>query len=434
MILNKSKTSSKKLLAKRLLELYRVPNSMLELYGGTKSISDTVSRYFPNLGVNTKLHDFDLSFEMKAKFGTSDEYPIKTWHWSEGDTIVGIDFVRAHIVKKFGNSSIVLGRKTVKWGPGPFSSLLISGCAPPYDLVMGTYKYGKIRGAFFFAPLDQYLSNDAIMNRYQSAHRLSVSLFKDNLIIGLSEAIIFARNDICSGICYLNPISFYRLCEYNYHYAREARGLLPFNDNLFWDFDFAWYFGKNNLYGEFLIDDVGTPTDPDNPFLKDVKTGGPVGWTLGFKTVDLFLPKSYWIFQYTRVNAYTYFHGLKQNYYLYWGYPIGHPRGSDFDELSYKLTYHVNIKCDLEIMFSFMRHGETILAEDAEPPPRNCFLQGTVQKSFDLKLGSTFFRLPWVAAHGYLGFSWIKNYKHNEGEDTKFPSASLTLQIANIFN
>ena len=430
-ILSKSETNSKRLLAKRILEFYRVPDSIFELYGGVKSISDTVNRYFPKLGINTKLPDFDASFEIKAKFGNSDEYPIKTWHWPDGDTIVGIDFVRAHIVAKFGNANVMLGRESIKWGPGPFPSLLISGCAPPYDLIMCTYKYGIIKGSFFFAPLDQYVSNDTIINRYQSAHRLSISLFQNNLIIGFSEAMIFARNDIFSGICYLNPVSFYRLCEYNYHYAREARGLVSFNDNLFWDFDFAWYFRKNNLYGEFLIDDVGTPTDPDNPFFRDIKSG-PVGWTLGFKTVDFFLPKSYWIFQYTRVNAYTYFHALKQNYYLYWGYPLGHPRGSDFDELSCKLTYHMNINWDFNIMFNFMRHGETILAEDAPKPPRNDFLRGTVQKSFDLKLGFTFFRLPWAVSYGHLGYSWIKNYRHKRGEDTTFPSISLNLEITNI--
>lgn len=431
-ILNRSNTRSKTLLAKRILEFYKMKD-VFELYGGMRGVSDTVNGCFPTLGGNVKLPDFDASFEIKAKFGTSNEYPIKTWHFPQGDTVVGIDFVRANTIVELGNSNIVLGRESIKWGPGPFPSLLISGCAPPYDLIMCTYEYGRLKGSAFFASLDPYASNDTI-NRYQSAHRLSISLFQNNLIIGLSEAMIFARNDIFSGICYLNPISIYRLCEYNYHYAREARRLVSFNDNLFWDFDFCLYFGKNNLYGEFLIDDIGTPTDPKHPFFKDIRDG-PVGWTLGLKTVDLFLPKSYWIFQYTRINAFTYFHALRQNYYLYWNYPLGHPRGSDFDELNCRLTYHLNINCDFNVAFSFIRHGETYLKVDIPPPVnrRNCFLWGTVQKSFNLELGFAFLKLPQLVTYGQLGYSWIKNYKNKEGKRKTFPYLNLNLEIINIF-
>jgi len=417
-------TTAKKLLIKRILQFYQNQDYSREFYGRAMGISDTICRSFQDIGIAAKLSKVDFFFELRSKIGKSDEYPIILCK-----EILAADLRRAYSTLKFDNFSFLLGREPIKWGPNPLPSLLLSGCAPPYDLLMISYESNRLKGTFFFTYLDPYflintktindiaITDTTTKSRFYSAHRLDLSLFQGNLLIGISEAVLFTRKNGFPEFYYINPISFY------YLYQLNRRG---FDENLVWDLDFSWYFSKSNLYGELLVDDF---------CIKDPSIEPPqIGCILGFKTVDILIPKSYWIFQYSRVNTWTYLHSRPENYHRYLGYPIGHPRGPDFDEIYLKVVYHLNFNWDFHLSLSSLRHGESSIEQDwiyslGEFPPGSDFLWGTVQKSFDLKLGFTFFRLSRAVAYGQLGYSWINNYNHEEGEKKTFLSINLTFEI-----
>ncbi|MEO0102501.1 MAG: hypothetical protein ABIK81_02235 [candidate division WOR-3 bacterium] len=410
-------TATEKILAKRIF-------ASLEkgFYGKISLLSDTICRSIQSLGIRKSFSNFIFAFEGIGKVGVSQEYPALSW-----DSIYGIDYRRGYGLLKGKSFTFLIGREPIRWG----QSLLISGTAPPFNFFFATGEYKGVKGSFFFTGLDPYTLDTS---RFLSAHRLEVALFGDRLFLGLSEAVLFCRQEIFQGSAYLNPFSLYRLSEYNYHYGNKKLNIPPFNDDLYWDFDFTYYLAKKCIYGEILLDDLSFIDGFPPGFIKDLTNSGPFGFCLGMKAVDFLLGRSYSLLQYTRINSATYFHFEKKNYYLYMGYPIGHPKGPDFDEIRYKLLYHCHPKFDAQISLIYERHGRTILAFNGEVPPRNCFLwvkEGeSPEKVFSLLLGGTFFSLPLLTARGEFGWEWVFNYRLQEGEKKNFPLLRIELGLS----
>jgi len=401
------------ILAKRILSYLNKKS-----YGEVSFLKDTLSRSLQSLGMKRKVSSLLFSFEGIGKVGVSPEYPGLSW-----DSIYGIDYRRGYGQISKNSFSLLLGREAFRWG----HSLLLSGSAPPFNLLFATLEYKGIKGSFFATALDPYRLDTS---RFLSAHRLDFSLFSDRLLLGLSEAVLFCRQELFQGVAYLNPFSIYRLSEYNYHYGNKRLGLPYFNDDLYWQCDFAYFFPKRCIYGEVLLDDIGfidTLTRPG--FIRDLINSGPFGFIFGLKMADFIIPRSYSVIQYTRVNACTYFHTERKNYYLYMGYPIGHPKGPDFDEVYYRLLYHLSERFDFHLSLSYARRGRTFLSFDAEVPPRNCFLwvkEGEKpRKEFSLLFGTAFFRMPVFLIRADFGWSWIFNYRFKEGVKKTFPCVCL---------
>jgi len=397
------------LLGKRILSSFDP-----HFYGGLSFLKDTLFRSFQSLGLRKDLSHFGFAFEGVGKLGKSNEYPALSW-----DSIYGIDYRRGYGFLRGDFFSFLFGREALRWA----HSLLLSGSSPPFNLFFATMEYKGLKGSFLITPLDPYTLDTS---RFLSAHRLDFSLFGDRLLLGISEAVVFCRQDIFQGASYLNPFSIYRLSEYNYHYGNERLGITPFNDDLYWDFDFAYFFARKCIYGEILLDDIGFIDTLSHPgFIRDLTNSGPFGFLFGLKMADFIIPRSYSLLQYTRVNASTYFHFEKKNYYLYMGYPIGHPKGPDFDEIYYKFLYHLSERIDCHLSLSYSRQGRTFLSFDAEVPPRNCFLwvkEGEKpRKEISFLFSLTYFQLPVLLLRGEFGWVWIKNYRLKEGERRNFP-------------
>lgn len=408
---------TEKILAQRVISYLKKDFS-----GKVSFLSDTLFRSFQSLGIRKNFSHFTFSFEGVGKIGKSFEYPALSW-----DSIYGIDYRRGYGLLKGKSFTLLLGREPIRWG----QSLLISGTAPPFNLLLASAEYKILKGSFLFSPLDPYTIDTS---RFFSAHRLEFSLFGNKLLFGLSEAVVFCRQELLQGAAYLNPFSLYRLNEYNYHYGNKRLGLIPFNDDLYWDFDFAYYLPKKSLFGEILLDDLSFIDGFPPGFIKDLTNSGPFGFSLGIRIVDFPFRPSYSLFQYTRVNSHTYFHFEKKNYYLYMGYPIGHPKGPDFDEIYYKFLYHLNQNFDGHLSLFYQRRGRTKLAFGAEVPPRNCFLwvkEGEKpEKSFSFLLGTQFFSLPFLTLRGEFGWEWVFNYKLRAGEKRNFPLLRIELGLS----
>ncbi len=408
-----------KILVERLLSQKK------NYYGKVSFSSDTLFGCFQHLGGTKDFSKVGLALELIGKFGKSPQFPPLAW-----DTLYGIEYRRGYLSLKFSGLEFLIGRNPIRWGPYPLPSLLISGNSPPFNLFFASGEYKNLKGSFLFTPLDPYTLDTS---RFLSAHRLDWALFNGRLILGFSEAVLFCRSELSQGISYLNPISLYRLSEYNYHYGNERLGIPSFNDDLYWDFDFAYYFKNKCLYGELLLDDIGFIDDIHYPgIIRDLKESGPLGFIFGIKAADLLIPNSYQILQYTRVNSSTYFHYLRKNYYLYLGYPIGHPYGPDFDEVNYQFLFHFNPSFDFYFGLSLLRHGRTRLAFNAEVPPRNSFLwvkEGEKpQNNLSLLFGGDLFSPRWV---GKLEIGWtgIRNYGLTPGKRKIFLTTFLAVKI-----
>ena len=416
-------TTAKRLLVARLSMYYdRYSQPMLNLK--LDAISDTGCSYFVRGGVNYLLHNLGVDITLVAKFGESNAFPVKTWHYPHGDTVVGIDFYRAYVSGGNGNLRVTVGRLPVRWGYG----LLVSGSTIPYDLILLRYMRGACSFVYLFAPLDQYVSTDSLaplLNRYFCAHRLDIALLEHKLILSLGEGILFARQDALSALYYLNPVAIYRLAEYNAHYARRAIGTYWFNDDLYWELGVTLYLKNTKLYFEWLLDDVGFVTDPYHPFVEDVMNSGPFAYILGVKRADILVDRTLWWLEYFHVNAYCYWHALPQNYFVCMGYPLAHRLGSDFDITSLRVVYHHSMSLDIKLSVSCIRKGKTHLAIDGVSPPRNCFLWGIPQKMLKLHIGGEIFGTPWVVGGIDLSYSKIWNYGNKLGNNRSFWEASF---------
>jgi|GEM_PF-1584240 len=416
-------TTTRKLLVTRL-SMYYGGYSRPIFNLKVNTISDTTRSYFVWGGINYPSHNLGVDISLIAKFGKSNAFPVKTWHYPHGDTVVGIDLYRAYVSGRNGNLRVTVGRLPVRWGYG----LLVSGSTIPYDLILLRYMRGAFSFVYLFAPLDQYVSADSLtplLNRYFCAHRLDIALLEHKLILSLSEGILFARQDAMSALYYLNPVAIYRLAEYNAHYARKASGAYWFNDDLYWEVGITLYLKDTKLYFEWLLDDVGFVTDPYHPFIDDVLGAGPFAYILGVKRADILVDRTLWWLEYLRVNAYCYWHALPQNYFVCMGYPLAHRLGSDFDITSLTVVYHHSVWLDIKLSISFTRKGQTHLAMDELRPPRNCFLLGVPQKTLKLHIGGETFHIPWFVGGIDLSYSKIWNYGNKLGNDRSFWEASF---------
>ncbi len=427
---SKNLNKASKILIKRLKFLIKTDKN-LKVCAGFKLIKDSLERIFPSGELYYILPYFDLHYMLITKFGKSREFPPKTWHYPpkvvNGDTIVdtvlGIDSYMSYIDLNFKSFRFLFGRTPLKVSQG----LILSADDFPLDIFLLSYSHKFFRYSLIFAPLDPYpFETRYDLNRYLSFHRLEVKIFKDRLFLSANESIIFARQDALSAMVYFLPFSIYRLAEYNIHYGRGALGLKHYDDDLYWDFDFYLYLKNLKLWCDFLIDDVGFVTDPKHPFFEDIKEAGPVGYSMGIKIADPLIKNSLLKINYTRVNAWTYFHWIKANYYLYLSYPLGHKRKSDFDELKINFTKHLNYSSDLLLDFEFVRHGETNLTWESELPPRNGFLLGTTQKSLKISAGIQIFS-KYLSAKINLGFYKVWNYRHQKNISKFFPSVEIYL-------
>jgi hypothetical protein len=386
-------------------------------------LSDTVTRYFQNVGLLAALPKLDFCIEPYVKFGTSEEYP--DWLWKD---IVAGDLHRAYGHLKLGAIDVLLGRESLRWGPLSGNSLMISGTSPPFDLLYASYQYKFFKGSFFCTALDpSTLPYDYITfpqgdtfpagtyNRFFSGHRVDFSLFGDKLLVGLSEVVLYSGDGISFMPTYLNPFMLFYISKHNWKDNAHT-------DNVGWGFDFSYYLGGIVcLFGELFIDDAQYESSPDNiPHM--------LAYRIGLKGV---WARSFWTLQYTRVDTWTYIHPLYWNNFLYRGYPIGHSQGQDLDEVSAKLTNHINYQWDILVDIAFRRKGANNY--DNHWPgvfsPEQKFPSGIVEKSISVNVGLRFFYTNRIFVEAITGYDFHYNYQHDEDENKSFPSLKLSYNL-----
>lgn len=242
-----------------------------------------------------------------------------------------------HATASTGPLDVSIGRIPVRWGPGRFSQLLISGKAPVMDMIKVNLDLGR---SVTFTGFTTTLNSDS--STWLSAHRLDVRPFS-NLRIGLSESVLYSAKGI--DLAYANLFIPWYPVQWN---ERE-------DDNAFLCFDATWQpFSGLALYSEFLIDDIQYENVNEVP--------NKLGYTFG---ADCFLPEAGLggVLEYTAVQRYVYSQRKVVNYYLHDDRIIGCQLGPDADIVTASVSWCGLPHLTAELTGSYTRNGEADVYE-----------------------------------------------------------------------
>ncbi len=253
--------------------------------------------------------------------GNDSLYP-PPWHGVRGD------FRRAFLGYVGHPVQVFFGRVPLRWGPPLRENLLFSAKYPPPDGGVASLELGPVRITQAFLWLDPYLFSYQIdtpnnleirdaYNRFVNAHRVEFKVWR--LTFSWSEAVFYSRLNGPPELAYFNPLSLYYAFNWNWSFVAE--------DDYIWVFDACLSLEGLLLYGEFFVDDFQYVAeegwDPN-------QTAGAAGFVKAFGEWRLRGEAAY-------ATRWTYNSRLKTTKKIYMGYPLGHPRGSDFLETYWEL-------------------------------------------------------------------------------------------------
>ncbi len=184
--------------------------------------------------------------------------------------------------------------------------------------------------------------------KYTSQHTLSYN-HKNRFNFYIFEAVIWRKQDSARhrgfDLSYLNPFLFYRPVEYNQGSP----------DNVLMGIGGKWrIYGKNYLYGQFILDEFN--------FKYVTKNNGwwasKYGFQAGFKTYGLWKnKKSLLLLEYNHMRPFTYAHTYSLQNYGYLQQPLAHPLGSSFRELTGVLSVAFSPQWMLHASGLIQRYG-----------------------------------------------------------------------------
>lgn len=310
-----------------------------------------------NLGKHISFAE-QLNILRKKNTGSRDSLGTRAWNDFRGTTPIALFNL------SFSHLEINAGRTSNWLGPGRYGTLLLSNNYPYSDEINGVVKLNKLKLSSFFIIMNVDSS------KYLSGHRLEISDIW-GATFGFNEFVIFS-NRLEPG--YLNPF----LILYGEQYNRGDR------DNVFWSFDLSIYlFGKNRLYGEFLIDDFQYESTPPAP--------NKIGSIIGLHITEPFnLPRLDLLMEYTRIAKWVYTHKYPENTYSNYSLCIGHPFGPDSDGFDITLREFFRWNIIPKVHFGYRRKGEGRIYEpwEKEIDPNPSFPSGIVESTilFDVSI------------------------------------------------
>jgi hypothetical protein len=142
--------------------------------------------------------------------------------------------------------------------------------------------------------------------------------------VGLFENIVWRGTDTNQArvfdVNYLNPVIFFRPVEY----------AVGSPDNSFLGLNLSGIIKKQlRLYGQIGLDEF---------FLKEIRArrgwwANKQGWQLGARWINALRVKGLQVLaEYNQVRPYTYTHGVPDQNYAHYAYPLAHPLGANFRE------------------------------------------------------------------------------------------------------
>lgn len=300
-----------------------------------------------------------------------------------------------------GPLKVALGRIPVRWGPGRFTQLVVSGQAPAMDMFKVDLSLGE---KVNFSGFTSTINSDS--STWLSAHRLDIKPFS-KLRIGLSESILYTADGI--DLAYANVFIPWYPVQWNERV----------DDNAFMCIDATWQpLTGIALYNEFLIDDIQYENVHDVP--------NKLGYTVG---ADFFSPKLGLgaIVEYTTIQRYVYSQRKVNNYYMHDSRIIGSQLGPDADRVTGSLSYIGFRGITAQLQGSYTRHGEGNVYEGWPDSVQagGSFPSGIVENTTEFSLDIGWYPENWLEVRGEGGISMTENHNNQLNEETDDSWVSL---------
>ncbi len=284
-----------------------------------------------------------------------------------------------------GPLQVALGRIPVRWGPGRFTQLLVSGEAPTMDMMKIDLNLGD---KVHFTGFTSTINSDS--STWLSAHRLDIKPF-NKLRIGISESILYTADGI--DLAYANLFIPWYPVQWNERV----------DDNAFICLDATWQPVRGvALYGEFLIDDIQYDNIYDVP--------NKLGYTCG---ADFFSPRYGLgaVVEYTAVQRYVYSQRKLNNYYMHDARIIGSQLGPDADRFTGSLSYIGFQGITAQLKGSYTRHGEGNVYEGWPDSVQagGAFPSGIVENTTEVSLNLGWYPKDWLEVRTEAGVSTTTN-------------------------
>jgi hypothetical protein len=339
---------------------------------------------------------------------------------ADSDIIIFQDRVYAGLHTRYVD--IILGRDRLAWGPGGNGTLLLSETSRPFTHLRleGDFMNGRIHGVVVNGVLSQ------AERRYVAFHRLEWQVSR-RLRVAAAEGARYNADSF--EPLYLVGIIPYplvgRLLERD-NASRDSDELV--RNNVTWDLDASYFLDQGiELYGEILIDDIGTGAS-ENPTRIAYQLGGLL-------TRDLhgypFTLRGEW----TRVWRYVYTVFYDADF-VHEGIPLGYPQGPDSRVVRLAGAVEARPGLELGALGERIDRGEDGLGVFWDPDdPALAGVDasdfgGTVERQWRL-LGTLRWRPSTVPFEALLelGGAWVQNTGHQVGEETSGLTGKIALAI-----
>ncbi|NLP04549.1 capsule assembly Wzi family protein [Candidatus Fermentibacteria bacterium] len=351
----------------------------------------------------------NISFvERLSVWAGSDEAPpdgFAPWHQGEEEgrhLYVDRGYATAGLVQGPFWLTMDFGRIPQRWGPGRFTSLLISDNSPALDMLRVKLDFGSVD----FIGFTSVVESDS--STWLTAHRLDMRPW-NWLRLGLSEAVLFQSDG--PDFAYMNPIIPWYPVQWN---ERE-------DDNAMLAFD-ATVIPATGFCGwaELLVDDFQYQSEYGRP--------NKTGYTLGVSAAFPDHPAGFTL-EYTRIDRYVYSQKLERNYYLHDGRIIGSELGPDADRLRLEIAASPGWNLLARLGAEHERQGEGTVEEGWPDtfPEETSFPSGTVEHITRARAGLSARVLPWLDLGGAGVMVWTRNRGHLAGDSDESLEGTLSL-------
>ena len=259
-----------------------------------------------------------------------------------GETdISGISFQNNWMTLQFGR-----GRQS--WGAGNDIQICLSENSNSYDYGLLDLDFGKLRVRYFHG----YLETDSLAhNRYITGRGIEWNN-ENNLLLGLSEVIIYSGKNRPIDFAYFNPISTHLELELNDRQNNLGTG----NGNGVWQLSFDYKpFNKFRFAGNYLFDEFTLDK-------KQTNAGKGSGRAFSLKSTYSIIndKESILIFYLTHISVgtNTFKHQNGNNNFVQREKPLGWVIGSDSKESKVGLSGTYNKAFIINLEYGMKEIGE----------------------------------------------------------------------------
>ena len=274
------------------------------------------------------------------------------------------------------------GRGRQSWGVGNDIKIVLNENSPSYDYGLFGLKFGNYRFRYFHG----FLENIDLNNRYINGRGVEWNNY-NNLLLSISEIVIYSGLDRPMDFSYMNPVSSHLEVEFN----NRQNKLGVDSGNAVWQLAIDYKLKSNiRIMSNFIIDELVL----DKIQLDSNKTNG-LAFSSKIIWCPLFIPENSNIFMsYIYVGTKTFRHEIGYNNFVQRGAPLGWAHGSDGYEFNLGSDIIFNEKILMQMKLGKRSNGENSIL-DLSYSPNEDYLRGPFPSGQKDNIHFLFYRIDW---------------------------------------